>query len=106
MHGQVDERPKGQTWEAGKHECGDTKGCVWRRQRQGNRKGKSQVRSVLRRVTVEVRGKGEPTERQESEWSEINVWVMKQASWRVKVRKELTDEQEDERSGGHVGMTM
>ncbi len=31
MHGQVGERPKGQTWEAGKHECGDAKGCVWRR---------------------------------------------------------------------------
>jgi hypothetical protein len=31
----------------------------------------------MRQVTVKMRGQGEPTERQEVERSEINVWVMK-----------------------------
>ncbi len=65
---------------------------MWRRQRQGNRKGKSQVRSVLRRLTVKVRGKGGPTERKEGERSGVNVWMMKQATLRVRGQKELREE--------------
>jgi hypothetical protein len=33
----VGERLKGQTWKARKHGCENVKGCVWGRERQGNR---------------------------------------------------------------------
>ncbi len=61
---------KVKSWKERKHECEDVIGPAWRRQRQGNRKAKSQVRSVLRQVAVNMGGQDELTEKKEGERSE------------------------------------
>jgi hypothetical protein len=51
------------------------KGRVWKRQRQESRKMKSQVKSMLRQVTMGMRGQDGLPEREEDERSEGSVWM-------------------------------
>jgi hypothetical protein len=88
---------------ARKHGCEKKKGCAWRRRRQENRKVKSQARSVPRQVTARMKGQDELTERQEDERTGVNVMVMRQVTARMKGQDELTERQRMKRQESLCG---
>jgi hypothetical protein len=71
---------------------------VWRGQRQGNRKAKRRVRSVLRQAAARMKVGDELTERQEDERTGGCVWVMRQVTVEMRSQNEPTEMKEDERS--------
>jgi hypothetical protein len=67
-----------------------------------SRKIKGQVTSVLRQVTMRIRGRNGLTEREKDDRLGGNVWMMREVTVRMRGQDELTEREDDERSGGNM----
>ncbi len=70
---------------------------MWGRQRQGNRGAKSQARSVLRQLTVKMRGQNELTQKEKVERSKGTVGMaMRQRDRRAEGHETVAGGQKEE----------